>query len=317
MRLAAARVAAIGFNGNMRAFLAVFCLGLNLSVSAADVSVEQQVQSVFTELKTLKFMQPGRDYTVSVAGTVESGPKERFLRRRTAREISDSGLTSGCGDYACVFIARIEPLGFRALLVDAVEMSSQSLQDHFSGHSVVAIQATAAAAGSQWWLVDPTDLKVLSTDWSPAEKSFASSGGVYWIGYCGPFAGYAVHDPDSLRAFYTTTLAAVPRAFLARHLCRLRLTVDPTLVGKDGEFLNTRLVDFLGMQDRILSAHRVEPEREVSILLARGGDDARTDLQFTETAGWVAHVGLRSICSLSLLSYFERVVRNHGDQKSG
>jgi hypothetical protein len=301
----------------MKALLAVVCLSLGLSVSAAEVSVEQRVESVFAELRTLKFMQPGRDYTVSVAGAVETGPKERFLRRRTAREISESGLTSGCGDYACLFIARIEPLGFRALLVDAVEISSPSLQDHFSGHSVVAIQATAAAAGSRWWLVDSTDLKILSTDWSPAEKSFVSSGGVYWIGYCGPYAGYAVHEPDSLRAFYTTTLAAVPRAFLARNLCRLRFTVDPTLVGKGGKFLNPRLSDFLGLQERILSDHRVEPEREVSILLARGGDDARTDLQFTEKAGWVAHVGLRSGCSPSLLGYFERVVRNHGDQKSG
>jgi len=49
-------------------------------------------------------------------------------------------LSCGCGDYALLFIARIAPRGFMTLLVDGVELSSETLQNHFSGHAVVAIR---------------------------------------------------------------------------------------------------------------------------------------------------------------------------------
>lgn len=288
-----------------------FCLLPGLPVLADGLTVEQHVQGVFTQLRDLKFMQPGQSYTVRVSGAEETGLKEQFLRRRTAPEISDSGLSCGCGDNAIVFIDRLEARGFKALLVDGAEVSSGSLKDHFSGHAVVAIRSEAAPETASWWLVDSTNLKILSRDWSPTEKSFQAFGCIFWIGYCGPLAGYPVHNGEELKAFYTKTLASIPRQFLNQALFRFKFTIDTSLIGKDGLFLNPRLADFQRMQSDIFNAYGIEPEREIAIRLTRGGNGAETDLKYSNEAGWVGHLGLNSGCSLGLLSYFERVVRNH------
>jgi hypothetical protein len=302
----------------MRTLFLVFllCPLQSFSASANNLSMEQRIQAVFSELRTLKPMKAGQSYTVRVAGTTETGPKELFLRRRTAQEIIDSGLSSGCGDDAIVFIDRIESQGFKTLLVDSAEISSGSLHDHFSGHVVVAIRSKEATANAAWWLVDSTNLKILSRDWSPAEKSFQAFGSIFWIGYCGPLTDYPVHNAQELKAFYTKTLASVPRDFLNRTLYRLKFTVDTSLIGKDGKFLNPRLADFPRLQPTIFAAYGVEPEREVSILLKRGGDDAISDLTYSEATGWVSNLGLKSGCSPSLLSYFERAIRSHEQHKS-
>ena len=75
-------------------------------------TTEQHIEIVFSELRVLKPMMAGEKYTVSVAGKEETRGKEQFLRRRTAQEISNSGLSSGCGDHAILFVKRIERLGF-------------------------------------------------------------------------------------------------------------------------------------------------------------------------------------------------------------
>lgn len=287
------------------------CVLPGISALAADLTMEQNVQTVFADLRNLKFMQPGQSYTVRVGATEETGPKEKFLRRRTAQEISDSGLSCGCGDYAIMFINRIEPKGFKALLVDGAEISSQSLENHFSGHAVVAIRSQTAPENASWWLVDSTNLKILSRDWSPAEKNFHAFGCVFWIGYCGPLADYPVHNGGDLQAFYTKTLAGIPTEFLNQTLCRLKFTVDSSLIGGDGAPLNPRIVDFQQTQSEIFANYGIKPERELTILLTRGGNGDTTSLTYAKETGWVGHLGLESACSPSLLFYFERVIRSH------
>jgi len=291
--------------------LAFPCALLCASAPAAGESADQQIQGVFSELRALKPMAPGRSYTVSVAGRRETGPKEQFLRRRTAQEISESGLSCGCGDYALLFIARAVPLGFEALLVDGAELSSESLQEHFSGHCVVAIRGAGAAAHAPWWLVDPTNMRLLERSWSPAARSFEAFDTTFWIGYCGPLADYPIHDAGELKAFYARTLEAVPLEFMNDNLCKLDFTVDRSLVGADGAFLNPRIPDLLRMQARILAARGISPLRKVSILLTRGNDDFTTDLGYSDERGWVGRLGLRSACSPGLLTYFERTLRRH------
>jgi hypothetical protein len=295
------------------AYFFLFVLGWLHSCLAATVAdpIEQQLQTVFAELRALKPMQAGETYTVKVAGIEEKGRKEQFLRRRTAQEVSASGLSSGCGDYALLFIARAESLGFRTLLVDGAEISSGSLQNHFSGHAVVALRRKEEAA-DPWWLVDSTNLKILSRNWSPGETSFQAFGHVFWIGFCGPQSEYPVRNAEDLKEFYSNTLARTPHEFLGRYLFRLKFSIDPTLIGKNGEYLNPRLADFIQMQSRIFTVYGIEPQQEVSILLRSGGDNTESDLTFSQSDGWVSHVGLRSGCSSGLLSYFEHVI---GSQK--
>jgi len=286
--------------------LLLVCLLPGFVAAAVEPNPEQSVQVVFEELRAVKPMRPGQTYTVQVGATTESGVKEGFLRRRTASEIKASHLSSGCGDYAMLFIEHMQALGFETLLVDGAEISSASLQNRFSGHAVVAVRAKDT---EPWWLVDSTNLKILSRSWSLSETNFQAFGHVFWIGYCGPLAKYPVQNAVDLKAFYSRTLAAVPPDFYNRTLSRMKFTVHPSLVGPEGKFLNPRLERFLRLQDEILAAYHITPEREVAILLTLGEDSASSDLKYTEAAGWVSRVGLRSGCSPSLLAYFERTIR--------
>ena len=297
---------------NMKVILTIIFLSLiqTVPVLANDLTIEQNIAAVFSELNSLKFMQSGQNYTVRVGGTEETGQKEHFLRRRTAHEISDSGFSCGCGDYAIMFIDRIEARGFKALIIDGAEISSGSLSNHFSGHAVVAIRSKVALEDTSWWLVDSTNLKILSQDWSLREKSFHAFGCVFWIGYCGPLTDYPVHSADDLKAFYTKTLASVPTDFLNHTLYHLKFTIDSTLIGKDGILLNPRLAGLQQLQTSIFNAYGIKPEREISIFLTKGSKTGGTDLSYSKEAGWVSHIGLESACSPSLLSYYERIVRS-------
>ena len=120
-------------------------------VSAKTETAEQHIETVFSELRTLKPMLARELYTVRVAGKEETGVKDQFLRRRTAQEISNSGLSSGCGDHAILFIERIEQREFETLLVDAAEISSTNLRYHFSGHAVVAIRSKKSPTNTPEW----------------------------------------------------------------------------------------------------------------------------------------------------------------------
>lgn len=286
-----------------RLFALLAALLTHFSATVAAESPDRAIQSVFDELRSLKAMQSGASYTLRAGGTELSGPKETFLRRRTAGEIAESGLSCGCGDYALVFIERIRRSGFEALLVDAAQISSLSLAHTFAGHAVAAVRPKGDAA-APWWLVDPTARKILSRDWSPQAKTFTASGHVYWIGYCGPVEAYPVRTPTELKRFYADTLATAPREFLNGALPRLVFTIDPSLENGNGGYLNPRVTRLQAQQDEIFSKYGITPEHQVPILLTRGGDNASTSLDLVDDR-WVAQIGLKSACSPSLLSYFE------------
>ena len=59
--------------------------------------------------------------------------------------------------------------------------------------------------------------------------SFEASGGVYWIGYCGPLSDYPVDDGQELSEFYAKTLNSVPKSVLDRTLYRFTFDVDRSL----------------------------------------------------------------------------------------
>ena len=130
----------------------------------------------------------------------------------------------------------------------------------------------------------------------------------FWIGYCGPAADYPVHNPSELKEFYARTLAETPRSVLEAELIRLKFTVDKSLMLPDGALINPRVQKFIGMQEEIFQKHGIEPARTVSVLLKRGEDDARTSFDYSEE-GWVAHIGTKSGCTISLLDYVEGRVR--------
>jgi hypothetical protein len=296
----------------MKPLLPLLVVSLLPAMVAATHSMQGQVDAVLAEMRLLRPMEPRMRYTLPARGVDVSGSNDDFLRRRTASEIIASGLSCGCGDYAVVFIERIEALGYETLLVDSAQISALSLASNFAGHAVVAIRPNDAP-DSSWWLVDSTARKILSRDWSPQAKTFTASGGVYWIGYCGPLDRYPVRAPAELKQFYADTLAKVPREFFNRTLHRFVFKVDRSLLDDRGGYLNPNVTRLQREQERIFAKYAIEPEREVAILLARGDNDARSDLN-SSADGWVSRVGLKSACSPGLLSYFEQRIRHHEDR---
>ena len=295
----------------MRLILALLLVTPLARLAAAEAeSIDIQVRAVFAELRALKSMKSGERYTLPAGGKSLTGDGDDFLRRRTANEIAESGLSCGCGDYALLFIERIKPRGFDALLIDSAAMTLHSLLNKFDGHVVVAIRP-GDAPKAPWWLVDSTALNVISRDWSPDSKSFTtSSSAVYWIGYCGPVERYVVHTPDELKQFYADTLAKVPAEFFNGTLYRLTFTVDKSLVDAKGSYLNPRVTNLQREQDEIFAKYGIKPAREIPILLTRGGDDTSGYLTYTATSGWVSRVGLKSACSPSFLSFFDQKIRS-------
>ncbi len=283
-----------------------------LVVHAETKSIETEINAIFPELRALKPMKSGEQYTLSAHGDNVTGIGDDFLRRRTAAEVEKSGLSCGCGDYAAVFINRIEPRGFDTLLVDSAQISLTSLEGHDSGHVVVAVRPKGHADAS-WWLVDSTARNILSRDWSPDSKTFTASGYVYWIGYCGPLDQYPVHNHEELKRFYTRVLAAVPTEFFNRTLYHFTFTIDASLDDGHGGYMNPRVTRLSARQDAILARNNIKPERDIAILLARGAEDASGTLNQIHDR-WVARVGLKSACSLSFLTYFEQRVRKSEKQ---
>src|SRR5579872_1785908 len=270
--------------------------------TACSSDVRLQIDNSLAEVSKLKGMEHGKVFQLPAGGKPMSGYGDDFLRRRTAPEVLASGLASGCGDYAISFLYRMEQCGFKANFIDSAQISTASLQTHDSGHTVVAVRDETVG---RWILADPTAGRVISENWEPSSKTFY---GNYWIGYFGPLASYPAHDHESLKRFYEATLQSIPPAVLAEHLFRFRFTVDSSLKGKDGEYLNPRLAGFLRDNGKFLEEHGIHPKSEVETRLVKGGDDSKGSLDYTDKGGFVATIGLKSAMSSSFVSYLETTV---------
>jgi len=276
--------------------------------SAEWATMDRDVHAIFSRLETIKPMKSGARYTLLAHGVSFTGQNDDFLRQRTASEISESKLSCGCGDNATVFLDQVTARGYEAMLVEGVQLSSVSLEQGFSGHVVVAMRSHETPE-SPWWLVDPTNRVILSRNWSIQSKSFESAGFVYWIGYCGSSENYSVHNGTQLREFYAKMLASVPVEAFNTTLYRFKFVVDPSLTDQQGEYLNPRLANLWRKQEEIFSQRGVNPAHTIAVTLVRGDENAGSDLVFDKSQGWIAHVGLKSGCSSSLLTYYEGVIR--------
>lgn len=293
----------------MRNTFAAISLAWVVASCALGAGLEEAIDAGYAAVRALQPMQARSVYLVPVGDASERGPGDQFLRRRTASEISASKLSCGCGDNAVVFLNAVEGRRLQVLFIDSAEVSSASLLTSFSGHAVVALREPGGDDATEWCLVDTTNLTIISKHWTKTEPSFRAFGHLFWVGYSGPLEKYPVHSPEELRRFYAATLAAIPRAVLSSMLIRLEFKIDPSLVEPDGSVANPRLPKFIELQNEIFSKHGINPTTTLSILLKRGGDDARADLVYTESEGWISHVGLKSACSPSSLDYYESTVR--------
>ena len=273
------------------------------SESTTNSSAIEQIQSAFVRLGELKGMASGQQYELSVGGKKELGFGDDFLRRRSGPEILESGLSSGCGDYAIAFIHLMTGRGFQTLFVDSAEISLSSLESHFSGHAVVAVRDSA---NQRWVLADPTNRRIVSKDWATNSQTFY--GDRYWIGFCGPLDNYPAHTPDELKEFYDKTLKTVPPNFWNRHIFKFNFKIDPSLVGPDGNYLAPNILGLEKNQGAALAKFKIDPETDINILLVKGANDANGTLSRSNERGWICRVGLKSACSLGFVTYMQNVV---------
>jgi hypothetical protein len=246
---------------------------------------------------------------LNVGGKKVMGEGDDFLRRRTGAEILDSGLSSGCGDYAIVFVYLMEKRGFQTLFIDSAEISLSSLESHFSGHVVVAVRDPA---NQRWLLADPTNKRIITNNWSTSDQTFY--GDRFWIGYCGPLDKYPVHTPDELKDFYARTLKSVPPDFWNQHIFRFIFKVDPSLIGTNGNYLNPNIPRLAENQEAAFAKFGIRPEKESNVRLVKG-NDAYDTLTYSDEAGWICTLSLQAACSSSLVNYMQAKVTSSPQKK--
>ena len=277
--------------------------------ATAETAAVTQIQDAFASLNGLKGMPSGRQYELNVGGKKVMGEGDDFLRRRTGAEILDSGLSSGCGDYAIVFVYLMEKRGFQTLFIDSAEISLSSLESHFSGHVVVAVRDPA---NQRWLLADPTNKRIITNNWSTSDQTFY--GDRFWIGYCGPLDKYPVHTPDELKDFYARTLKSVPPDFWNQHIFRFIFKVDPSLIGTNGNYLNPNIPRLAENQEAAFAKFGIRPEKEINIRLVKG-NDAHDTLTYSDEAGWICTLSLQAACSSSLVNYMQAKVTSSPQKK--
>jgi hypothetical protein len=162
-------------------------------------------------------------------------------------------------------------------------------------------------------LADPTNRRIISNDWSLNNKTFY--GDRFWIGYCGPLAKYPAHNPEELKEFYSRTLQNIPPDFWNRHIFKLTFKVDSSLMAGDGSYLNPNVPKLGKKQEDALAKFHIRPEKEINVLLVKGGDDANSTLAYSDERGWVCTLGLKSACSLHFVAYMQDKVANSPQEK--
>ena len=269
-------------------------------------TIPAKIQAACEALKLIKPMETGKRYDLPGVNSMLTGRNDDFLRLRSGGQIVESGLSCGCGDYALAFMNLMEPAGAEMRIVDGAEISLRSLESHFSGHVVVAVRDPSS---QHWILVDTTQREVLSDNWPADAKTFRDD--QFWIGYAGPLEGYPVHGPGELKQFLGATLAKVPPGFINHQMIRLRLKIDASLYGQDGKCLNPYVEGFASLQDSLLKKYDIHPEREVDVLLVKGGDNYEGVITHDDKRGWVCTVGLQSGCSAGFIDYMNQMIRKH------
>jgi len=68
--------------------LGVVCPLLAIATICLSSDIKSSIKEAFSQMASLKDMQPGVDYELPIRGHVEKGPKELYLRRRTSDPLS-------------------------------------------------------------------------------------------------------------------------------------------------------------------------------------------------------------------------------------
>ena len=204
----------------------------------------------------------------------------------------------------------MEKRGLQTLFIDSAEVSLNSLESHFSGHVVVAVRDTA---NQRWLLADPTNRRIISNDWSPDSKTFY--GDRFWIGYCGPLAKYPAHSPEELKTFYSRTLQKIPPDFWNQHIFKFDLQGGFVTDGRRRKLPQSEHSQ-AGEKSGGRSGQIPHPsEKEINVLLVKGGDDFHSTLTYSDERGWVCALGLQSGCAPSLVEYLQGKVANSPQEK--
>jgi hypothetical protein len=271
--------------------------------------VRKSIEDAFSTVSGLSRLPDDRVSTLLVGGKPLTGPPDDFSRRRTGAEILQSGITSGPGDNAIALLHLLDKQGFETRFIDAVRISTKSLEDAAEGCAFVAV---LDPQNNQWVLADPARSVYI---W-PFDLSSKTVYQNCWIGFRGPIADYPVHDPASLTKFYRDTLKTVPMDYLNHHLFRFQFTVDSSLIGPDGKYRNPHLEQFLGDNGNFLNSRGIRPVNEIPVRLVAGGPNGVFSVDESDR-GWVYTVGQESTWGWWIVDVLEdRLNRNLEENRS-
>lgn len=231
---------------------------------AAGDAILAEIRSAMDRVKILKMMEADKIYELPTRESSLRGKNDDFLRRRSPQDILNSGLSSGCGDFAAAFYYLMRNKGIKVLYLDAVELSAHSLMNRFNGHTGVAVLDSKSG---HWVLVDPTNHEIVSENWDIRSKIYEDR---YWIWYLGTLEDYPAKDPNELKAFYDKALKSIPPEIWEERLVRLDFSLDSSM-RRNGSLANPHSQEFLDKYSTLYERLDISPRRRINVILADSG----------------------------------------------
>jgi hypothetical protein len=220
---------------------------------------DSKIDAAMKRVARLEYMDMQKKYELPVHGKTLRADGIDFVDRRTAKEVLDSNLSTGCGDSAGAFYELLKPAGYEMLFLQSADISVANLLDFVSaGHTGVAVREPESG---KWLLADPTNRKILSRDWDPKSKLY----GRRWIGYIGQPEGYysQITAENGVGEFFLRTLKTVPASVLNEQIVGLDFVLEPG-------FENREARKFALMHSGLYERLGIKPKHRVTIRLAEG-----------------------------------------------
>ncbi len=259
-------------------------------------------------VQQFKMMDDTKTYELEARGVARKGDSDSFLRSRTPQEILESGLSTGCGDYAAAFYWLMQKKGLEVQYIDSAALNFDSLLYHFNGHTAVAVKDKDSG---NWILVDPTFGKIVDADWDPKSGLYEGPAGKFWIGYKGPLEKFPAKGPDALKDFYGKTVDSVPKDVWERTLFRFVFTIDDSMKLKDGGYTNPHVLEFVRRPEEMYQKLGVNPARVVKVTLKDGGEEKSDDCTRNADGSWDCMVSRGAAMSARMTDWLaKRVERN-------
>ena len=282
------------------------CFAEKVNLQKETKSITELINSVFSELREIRYMRPPKKYSAFVDSIEYTEKKEFYLRKRNPTEIIKSKLTSGCGDSAFAFYYLIRKHNTECSIIDAVKISNSSLINNFSGHMVVKV---IDKNNNKTLLVDPSRKEIIDENWDNNRKSFNAFNSEFWIGFNGAFVDYPIHNASELKEFYNKSLNNIPKEILKEKILGLNLQVGNEF--SQNKDVSDEIANLNLWLDNAYKKYKIQPHK--FIIIIQKSKTNNISIYKDNHNKWICEINGIEDLSLTLLDSIEIMINENID----